>query len=200
VHLVGWSLGGPRAGGYSAQNPRKVDRLVLLAPAYNRNVAAEPPTEADTRPAMGAQSRTDFFNTWNAPQNCSGQRETAVGETIFAEMLASDPVGATWGPGIRRAPNVTNWGWGPPVVGRSTTPLLAIAAANDASVDPERVRELFADYGADEKILIDLGCASHSPMWEGVHGILFAATLEWLRSGTVNGESTGVVRLGYEAE
>jgi pimeloyl-ACP methyl ester carboxylesterase len=200
VHLVGWSLGGPRAGGYAAQHPEKVGRLVLLAPAYVRNSPTDQPTEPDTRPAMGAQSRADFMNTWNAPQNCPGQREAAVGEAIITDMLASDRVGATWGPGIRRAPNVTTWGWNQSVVERQTTSLLAIAAANDQAVDPARVRELYEDYGADEKILIDLGCASHSPMWEGVHGILFAATLEWLRSGTVGGASEGVIRLGYPAE
>ena len=37
VSLVAWSLGGPRAGGYAAQHPEKVQRLVLLAPAYNRD-------------------------------------------------------------------------------------------------------------------------------------------------------------------
>src|SRR6185436_14257988 len=43
VSLVGWSLGGPRAGGYAAQHPDKVNRLVLLAPAYGRGGAAEAP-------------------------------------------------------------------------------------------------------------------------------------------------------------
>jgi pimeloyl-ACP methyl ester carboxylesterase len=37
VSMLAWSLGGPRAGGYAAQNPDKVARLVLLAPAYNRS-------------------------------------------------------------------------------------------------------------------------------------------------------------------
>lgn len=198
VHLIGWSLGGPRAGGYSARNPDKVGRLVLLAPAYSRESPADPPTAPDSRAPMGSQSRADFFGNWNAEQNCPGQRDAVVGETIFADMLASDPVGASWGPGIRRAPTVAVWGWNQAVVSRSTTPLLAIAAAHDQSVDPARVRELHRDYGADEKLLIDLGCASHSPMWEGVHDVLFAASLEWLRAGTVNGESTGIVRLGYQ--
>ena len=40
VSLIGWSLGGPRAGGYAAQHPDKVDRLVLLAPAYSRTTLA----------------------------------------------------------------------------------------------------------------------------------------------------------------
>src|SRR5436190_5809496 len=36
VSLVAWSQGGPRAGGYTARNPDKVAKLVVLAPAYNR--------------------------------------------------------------------------------------------------------------------------------------------------------------------
>ena len=197
VHLVGWSLGGPRAGGYAARHADKVGRLVLLAPAYSRDSSTDPPEGPDERAAMSSQSRADFLDDWNTPFNCPEQRDPVAGEVIFSEMLASDPVGATWGPGIRRAPIVSVWGWNAGIVGRSQTPLLAVAAAHDASVAPERVRELFEDYGASEKVLIDLGCATHGPMWESVHGLLFAASLEWLRDGTVNGESSGVVRMGY---
>jgi pimeloyl-ACP methyl ester carboxylesterase len=197
VHLLGWSLGGPRAGGYAARHPDKVGRLVLLAPAYSRDSAAEAPATPDQRPVMTSQSRADFLDYWNTPHECANQRSDAAGEVIYSEMLASDPVGATWGPGIRRAPNVVVWGWNQRVAGRSTTPLLAVANAYDASVAPARVRELYDDYGASEKVLIDLGCATHGSMWESVHGLLFAASLEWLRSGTVDGESSGIVRMGY---
>jgi pimeloyl-ACP methyl ester carboxylesterase len=197
VHLLGWSLGGPRAGGYAARNPDKVDRLVLLAPAYSRDSPAAAADAPDERAAMSSQSRADFLNTWNTEFQCPNQRDPVAGEVIFNEMLQSDPVGATWGPGIRRAPTVATWGWNESVVARSTTPLLAIAAAHDASVAPERVRELYEDYGADAKVLIDLGCATHGAMWESVHGLMFDASLEWLRSGTVNGEPSGVIRMGY---
>ena len=36
VNLVGWSQGGPRAGGWTANHPDQVTKLILLAPAYNR--------------------------------------------------------------------------------------------------------------------------------------------------------------------
>jgi pimeloyl-ACP methyl ester carboxylesterase len=39
---VSWSLGGPRAAAYAAQNPDKVAKLVLLALAYNRDASATP--------------------------------------------------------------------------------------------------------------------------------------------------------------
>jgi pimeloyl-ACP methyl ester carboxylesterase len=197
MHLIGWSLGGPRAGGYTAQNPRKVSKLILLAPAYNRETPAQPPSEPDQRAVMSTQSRTDFMDTWNRPHDCPQQRDAATGEAIFSDLLASDPVGASWGEGARRAPNVVNWGWTTEVVARQQTPLLAIAAANDQAIPQERVRALYDDYGADEKILIDLACSSHSAMWESGHGLLFAASLEFLRAGTVNGESGGVVQIGY---
>ena len=41
VSLVAWSRGGPRAGGYAAQHPDKVRRLVVLAPAYDRRQSGE---------------------------------------------------------------------------------------------------------------------------------------------------------------
>lgn len=197
VSLIGWSLGGPRAGGYAARHAEKVGRLVLLAPAYSRDTPAARSEAPDERPAMSAQSRADFLGYWNGETACENQREPAVAEAIFSEMLASDPVGATWGPGIRRAPTVAVWGWNAETVGGSTTPLLAIAAADDAAIAPERIRDLYEDYGAERKILLDLGCAAHGAMWEANRLLLFEASLEWLRSGTVGGESSGVIRMGY---
>jgi pimeloyl-ACP methyl ester carboxylesterase len=44
VSLIAWSLGGPRSGGYAAQNPDKIEKLVLLAPAYRRDEPAAQPT------------------------------------------------------------------------------------------------------------------------------------------------------------
>ena len=57
--------------------------------------------------------------------------------------------------------------------------------------------DLFADLGAPQKMLVDLGCASHNAMWESNHLLLFRASLEWLEKGTVNGAKDGVVKAGY---
>ena len=72
-----------------------------------------------------------------------------------------------------------------------------VAGIHDKQVPPERVRELYADLASKEKVLIDLGCASHNAMWERNHLLLFKASLEWLRDGKVNGMSAGEVRMGY---
>ena len=199
VSLVGWSQGGPRTGGYAARHPEKVHRIVVLAPAYNRGSAAVPPAQV---PAAGVpitlQSRADFETLWDSQIACAGQHDPAIRDVIWDEMMRADPVGATWGPGVRRAPSVTSWGWDPGVVAKTQTPILMVAAAHDRQVNPERVRELYADHGARDKVLVDLGCASHNAMWERNHGLLFRASREWLEKGTVNGMTQGVVRLGHE--
>jgi pimeloyl-ACP methyl ester carboxylesterase len=104
VSLVAWSLGGPRSAGYAARHPERVDRIVLLAPAYNRATPAEPPPPPAQRTAFNTQSHAEFVDNWNRQVGCEAQYEQAVSDVVWREMLASDPVGATWGTGVRRAP------------------------------------------------------------------------------------------------
>ena len=56
---------------------------------------------------------------------------------------------------------------------------------------------MFEDLGANEKVLMDLGCASHNAMWEKNAELLFDASLQWLNDGEVDGVSNGIVRKGY---
>lgn len=197
VSLVAWSLGGPRTGGYAARHPDKVNRLVLLAPAYNRMAPAVAPKLPAPGTAFTTQSRADFDANWDRQLGCPAQADPGARESVWSEMLASDPVGATWGTGVRRAPQVTNYGWDTATVRATMTPTLMVAGVHDKQVAPERVRELYADLGASQKVFVDLGCASHNAMWESNHLLLFRASLEWLRAGTVNGARDGVLRLGY---
>ena len=198
VSMVSWSLGGPRAAGYAAQNPDRVGKLVLLAPAYNRDAPATAPTPVPALgTAMNTQSRDDLTALWNRQVGCSDQYEQGVFKAVWQAMLESDPVGATWGPGVRRAPNVTNWGWTTAMVAGTKTPTLMITGAHDGQVQPSRVHDLYADIGSKSKVLIDLACSSHNAMWEKNHRLLFQASLEWLTKGTVNGVDQGKVRLGY---
>lgn len=198
VSIVAWSLGGPRSGGYAARFPEKVKRLVLLAPAYGRNGSATPPAKV---PADGAafntQSRADLDALWARQTGCATQVDPAVPDVVWREMLLSDPVGATWGPGVRRAPQTTTWGWNQAVVAKTQTPTLMVAGIHDGQVAPARVSELYADLASTQKVLIDLGCSSHNAMWERNHTLLFRASLEWLDKGTVNGMPQGVVKMGY---
>jgi pimeloyl-ACP methyl ester carboxylesterase len=198
VSLIAWSLGGPRAGGYAAAHPEKISKLVVLAPAYNRMTSTNPPAAVPANAAaFNTQSRPEFVANWDRQVGCPNQYEPATSDAVWSAMMESDPVGATWGTGVRRAPNTTTWGWSTEVVGKMRTPTLIVAGIYDKQVAPERVRELYADLGSKEKVFIDLGCSSHNAMWEKNHLILFKASLEWLVSSSVDGMKEGILKLGY---
>jgi pimeloyl-ACP methyl ester carboxylesterase len=197
VHLAAWSLGGPRAGGYAYRHPEKVSSAILLSPAYGRNRASQAPAEVP-RPgsAFTKQSWTDFESLWDRQLGCENQYEPAVRRSVWRAMLQSDPVGATWGTGVRRAPSVTSWGWGQEEAGRQRTPMLLIAPETDGQVSPASVVALYEDLAAPNKVLIHLACSSHNAMWETNRHLLFEASLDWLRTGSVQGTENGVLRLG----
>ena len=197
VSLVAWSLGGPRAGGYAAQHPEKVLRMVLFAPAYNRSAPAAAPALPNPGVVFNTQSRSEFIAGWDRQVGCANQYEPSVRDAVWAEMLASDPVGATWGAGVRRAPSTTTWGWNAAAIGGTRIPTMMIAGALDKQVPPDRVRVAYDDLGAADKVLVDLACSSHNAMWEKNHVLMFNASLEWLTKGAVGDQKTGVVRLGY---
>jgi len=201
VNLAGWSQGGPRAGGFTAQHPDRVQRLVLLAPAYAR-------TGPDTAPAapradavvFNTQSQKEFDANWNRQVGCADQYDKDVSRSVWSEMVASDPIGATWATGVRRAPTVPSWGFNKNVVSKSQTPTLMVTGVHDKQVPPARVREYYEDLGAAEKVFVDLACSSHNAMWEKNHLLLFQASLEWFQQGTVNGAKTGMLKMGYDKE
>jgi pimeloyl-ACP methyl ester carboxylesterase len=198
VSLLAWSLGGPRAGGYAAQHPEKVQKLVLLAPAYGRNASPTPPAKMPPDGiAMNTQSREEFYANWDRQVGCPAQYEPAVGDAVWSAMLASDPVGATWGPGVRRAPQTATWGWNAAAVGKTMTPTLMIAGQHDKQVPPDRVHDLYTDLAAPQKLFVDLACSSHNAMWEKNRLLMFKASLDWLTTGAVNGMKDGTLRLGY---
>jgi pimeloyl-ACP methyl ester carboxylesterase len=198
LSLLAWSLGGPRSAGYAAQHADKVAKLVLLAPAYNRAAVAEPPAQVPANgAAMNTQSREEFITNWDRQLGCPDQYETATRDSVWSEMIKSDSVGATWGGGVRRAPQVTSWGWITAVVAKIQIPTLMVSGANDKQVNPDRVRELYSDLGSPRKVFVDLACSSHNAMWEKNHLLLFRASLEWLTQGSVQGKQEGMLRLGY---
>ena len=198
VHMVAWSLGGPRAAGYAALHPEKVGRIVLLAPAYGRDRPSNPP---EVIPAPGSafnkQSLQDFTRNWDRQVGCENQYNQPVKNAVWGAMLDSDPVGSTWGTGVRRAPRTTTWGWNKDVVGRTEAPMLLVSPVHDAQIPARLVRNLYEDLGAEEKVLLALACSSHNAMWEINHNILFDATLQWLQNESVDGITNGELRKGY---
>ena len=80
VSLVAWSQGGPRVTGYAALQPAKVDRIVVLAPAYSRDgLAAQPdPLPTLNNGSMTVQSRQDFMANWDRQVGCPNQYDPAA--------------------------------------------------------------------------------------------------------------------------
>ena len=172
--------------------------MVLLSPAYGRMGRLEPPAQVPAAGvAMNTQSLNEFNANWDRQVGCPDQVDPAARAAVWSQMLDSDPVGATWGSGVRRAPQVTSWGWNAAVAGKLMAPTLMVAGAHDKQVQPERVKELYADLGSHSKVFVDLACSSHNALWERNHALLFKASLEWLTSNSVNGAKDGMLRLGY---
>ena len=76
-------------------------------------------------------------------------------------------------------------------------PMLLIAPETDGQVSPARVAELYEDLGSERKILLHLACSSHNAMWETNRSVLFEASLQWFRDGSVDGVESGELRLGH---
>ena len=196
LNLVAWSQGGPRAAGWAAQHPGKVNRMVLLAPEAPPAIEAPSPRKPA---AFNVQTHAEFLALWNRQAPCPDQYETAVADSVWREMLASDPVGASWDPPARRAPaTAPGPGWTTDMIRNTKIPALLVSGGVDGQRKPQIVRDLYAAFGGD-KVFVDLACSSHNAMWEKNHLLLFAASREWLDKGTVNGRKNTMLKWGIEA-
>jgi pimeloyl-ACP methyl ester carboxylesterase len=113
VNLIGWSLGGPRMGGYAARHPEKVDKLLLYAPLYNRLEPSDPPVVLP-EPGVPLTVRTisSVFSTWDTQVKCTNQFTPAIRKALGATILEFDPLGKTWGTeDLWRSP-IQNTRWG----------------------------------------------------------------------------------------
>jgi alpha-beta hydrolase superfamily lysophospholipase len=160
-------------------------------------VNAEAPPLPVPGPVFNTQSHDEFIANWDRQAPCPGQYDPAAAQSIWTAMLQSDPVGASWTPAVRRAPiSSSSWGWTTERVKAMTTPTLMVSGENDKQVNPQWVRDLYADLGSRQKVFVSLACSSHNAMWEKNHLVLFKASLEWLNKGTVDGRRTGELKLG----
>jgi hypothetical protein len=62
-------------------------------------------------------------NRWTLFDNCPGQRESEIYDMFLDVWLETDPVGATWAPGMGRAPRGTWYGNHPPSFDEHHSPL-----------------------------------------------------------------------------
>ena len=192
ISLVGWSTGAPRAGGFAALHPEKVDRLVLFGPSpfFPR----EQPPELMPEPGapMILQSKEFLLQRrWQDNVRCEGQLEdTNICEAFWQEIMALDTLGAQWGrggEGIMRAPNRMNFGWRDTLL-KITTPTLFLLGEYD---NYEKRFEAWQGLRLDHRLFVRVSCASHFMQFERGRHLLYRATISWVSSGSVDGIQQG---------
>jgi len=192
VSLIGWSGGGIRTGTYTVRHPEKVERLVIFASSnfVADSASARPADLPGPGVAMTIQTRAVGEDIRWAPNvRCEGQVEPGLMDLIWPASMATDEVGAGWGPGCLRAPGRTYWGWNAANAATVKTPTLVMCGEFDR-LYPSNV-ELFGHLGAADKVFLGIDCASHFMAWELQRHVLHRASAEWLTSGTLTGKTSG---------
>jgi len=192
VHLVGWSTGAPRAGGFAALHPDKVDRVLLYGPSqfFEREEAPE------TMPEPGAptllQTREFLLERrWRDHVHDVQQLEDpGVCDEFWLSLMAIDEIGASWGRegiGIMRAPNRMNFGWKASLA-RIAAPTLYLLGEHDSYA---RRIESWKALAAPQRMFIRVAGCSHFMQFERARHLLYRATAQWLAEGTVDGQRSG---------
>jgi pimeloyl-ACP methyl ester carboxylesterase len=196
ITIAGWSGVGPQVGPYAVKNQDKIDRLIFYAPNYERTSATNPPAELPQAGfPMNLRTRLLLEAEWDSQVACEGQFEPAIRDVVWRRIMDFEPVGRTWGPleGVMRARTITPWGWNQTVAPTIKVPMLIIVGQNDTLLG--NARDLYQDLGAEDKVLVEVPCASHFLVWETNHKILHTASKKWLRHGSLKGVRQGVFTL-----
>ena len=197
IHIIGWSAGGPRVGGYVAQNPAKIDRVMLYAPSPVIKGAIP------DKPAAGfpvqLQTRDDMERLrWDPDVRCPGQVEPGVRDAVWKSIMQWDRIGESWGKdGAMRGRVATDFGWTQELSQKVTSPTLVVVGEFDRLAERRTVYEQIA---SKEKVFLDVACASHFLVWEKQHKVLHESSLEWLRDGQVKGVKNGEFRVDYDGK
>lgn len=194
ISLIGWSRGGPRAGGYAARNPDKVDKLILYAPAYEASAPAGPP---EGFPPDGYPMELQTYDAlmqdrWQSGVACDGQVDPGIRSAIWQSVMSFDPLGATWRPeGVMRVRVGTYFGWNETLAARIAAPTLILAGRQDGLLPAAEA--LYPDLtGTDNKVLVTMECATHFAVWEATqYKQMHEASLEWLSFGEFRGQRQG---------
>ncbi len=194
IHIIGWSAGGPRVGGYIAQYPDKIERAMLYAPSPT--IAGPIPDKPAAGAPMSLQTRDDFeLKRWDPDVRCPGQVEPGVRDAVWAEIMKWDKVGSTWGPegvGVMRGRIATGFGWTKELAAKVVAPTLIVVGEYDRL--KER-RTVFEQIGSKDKVFIDVACASHFMVWEKQHRVLQETSVAWLTRGNVKDVRRGEFRV-----
>jgi len=192
VSLYGWSTGAPRAGGFAAMHPDKVDKLMLVAPSpfFDSDLPPDPMPEPGA-PMILQTYETLMIKRWQDDVHCDDQIDDPEVRAVFwRELMAQDGLGAQWGAdgrGIMRAPNRMNYGWRANAA-KIQAPTLVIQSAFD---NYEKRQDAWRGLGSKNKLFVKIACASHFLQFEKARYALHRMTQEWMRSATVAGFDSG---------
>jgi len=190
ISLVGWSTGAPRVGGFAAMHPEQVDKLVLLAPSpfFQSDTPPEPMPEPGAPVIL--QSHDMLMNQrWQNHVRTEGQIEhREIREVMWRALMFEDGLGEQWGPegvGVMRAPHRMNYGWRANAA-RLDRPTLVMLGEHD---NYEKRRDAWGGLASNRKVFVKIDGASHFVQYERGRHVVHKLTEEWLRSGSVGGET-----------
>ena len=192
ISLVGWSTGAPRAGGFAALHPEKVDKLVLFGPSPFFP-GEEPPNRIPEPGAPMILQSKEFLlqRRWRDHVRCEGQIEdVGVCEAMWKELMTLDELGSQWGAdgeGIMRAPNRMNFGWRSNLA-KIDAPTLVLLGEFDSF---GRRLEAWHGLRMAHRLFIKVRCASHFMQFERGRHLLYHAASGWLRAESVDGADRG---------
>jgi pimeloyl-ACP methyl ester carboxylesterase len=201
VGLVGWGLGAARMGGYAALNPDKVERLALIAPAYDPNAPTKLPAPYPEGFPIVVNEVDALLSNWGEMTTCD---DFAAFEEVSAALQPSvnrlDPVAAQWGlipgPLFRSPGRVGLNGWNHATAGRVSAPTLIVVGESDSRAT--NVDELVDDLGAVTRLQLEVACGTHWLLWEATRRPIAEALAQFLATGEVGGRSEGTLRLDAE--
>ena len=177
VNLIGWSWGTSIMASYAAENPGKVERLVLYAPQWLRTT----PSLVQVQGKLGAYrtvQRGAARERWlsGVPEDKKATLIPAGWFEAWADAtFASDPEGAKMDPPVLRAPNGVvqdsnlYWSAGKPLYDPSkiTAPTLLLVGEWDRDTPPYMAQALFPLLtNAPAKRLVMFGEGTHTIIME----------------------------------
>ena len=170
LDLVGWSMGTTFMAKYAAENPAKVEKLVLYAPVWHEPGLKAPPYSGAYR--TGTRESIRPFNTAGIPKDRVAEISPADWyEKWWQANLATDPQGAARNPPVLRAPNGVlrdlneSWAKGRPTydAAKVRAATLLIVGEWDVITPPEQGLALFKRLSAArERRVMVLSEGSHS--------------------------------------
>jgi pimeloyl-ACP methyl ester carboxylesterase len=190
--VMGWSWGTTLMATYTTQNPDKVERLVLYAPAWIRTTPSLVQVGPGPTPAYRAVNQTQAKERWynGVPEDKKASLIPAGWFEAWAEATwASDPKSGASNPPVIRAPNgvvqdgLDFFGAGKPYYdpAKIPVPTLLVVAEWDRDTPPYMAQTLFPLLvNAPGKRLVMLGEGTHTIVMERNRMKLFEAVQNFL--------------------